>query len=120
MPAKKKKGPTLGMKVKIGDNVPMKIEEGDVVIAILHSPREKLIGFLGSIDPAGLTLRSIELSYFDDWCRSIAAGEVHLKMSDNFFPMWRIERISRDDGSDEIPSLAEQFETKTGRKLSDQ
>ena len=51
----------------------MKIEAGDTVIAILHSPREKLLGVLGDINAAGITVRSIELGYFDDWCRSIAA-----------------------------------------------
>lgn len=98
----------------------MKIEAGDVVIAVLHSPREKLLGVLNEISPAGITIRSIELSYFDDWCRSIASGEVHLRMNDNFFPMWRVERISRDEGSDELPSMTEQFESRTGRRFEHQ
>lgn len=104
----------------IGDNVTMKIEAGDVVVAVLHSPREKLLGVLNEISPAGITIRSIELSYFDDWCRSIASGEVHLRMNDNFFPMWRVERISRDEGSDELPSMTEQFESRTGRRFEHQ
>ena len=98
----------------------MKIEAGDTVIAILHSPREKLLGTLNEITPAGITIRSIELGYFDDWCRSIADGEVHLQMSDNFFPMWRVERITRDEGTDDVPSMSDQFETRTGRWLADQ
>ncbi len=102
------------------NNLPMKINAGDTVIAILHSPREKLIGIVDDIDAAGVTLRSIELGYFDDWCRSICAGEPHLQMSDNFFPMWRVERISRDEGTEELPSMAKQFETRTGQKLADQ
>lgn len=98
----------------------MKIEAGDVVIVVLHSPREKLLGVLQEISPAGVTLRSIDLGYFDDWCRSIVAGEVHLQMNDNFFPMWRIERISRDEGNDDMPSMAEQFEMRTKRRLEHQ
>jgi len=98
----------------------MKIEAGDTVIAILHSPREKLLGTLSEISPAGITIRSIELGYFDDWCRSIAEGEVHLHMSDNFFPMWRVERITRDESSDDLPSMGDQFEARTGRRLADQ
>lgn len=98
----------------------MKIEAGDTVIAILHSPREKLLGIINEINPSGITIRSIELGYFDDWCRSIAAGEAHLQMSDNFFPMWRVERITRDESSDDVPSMENQFETRTGRKLADQ
>lgn len=98
----------------------MKIEAGDIVIAVLHSPREKLLGILNEINPAGLTIRSIELGYFDDWCGSISAGEAHLQMSDNFFPMWRIERITRDESTDDVPAMWEQFESRTGRRLEDQ
>ena len=104
----------------MGDNLRMKIEAGDIVIAILHSPREKLLGLLNDISPAGITIRSIELGYFDDWCRSIIDGEVHLQMSDNFFPMWRVERITRDESTDDLPSMSDQFETRTGRRLADQ
>ncbi len=98
----------------------MKIEAGDTVIAVLHSPREKLIGIVNEINAAGVTIRSLDLGYFDDWCGSIAAGEPHLAMSDNFYPMWRIERISRDESTDEMPSMSEQFTTRTKRRLEDQ
>ena len=98
----------------------MKLKRGDVVIVVLHSPREKLLGVLDAVKPAGLMLRSIDLGYFDDWCRSIAAGEPHLEMLDNFYPMWRVERISRDDGGSEVPSMADQFEKRTGKKLTEQ
>ena len=95
----------------------MKFDAGDVVIAVLHSPREKLLGVLDSVEAAGVTMRSIDLGYFDDWCRSIASGEPHLEMTDNFFPMWRVERISRDESTEDMPSMADQFETRTGRRL---
>ena len=98
----------------------MNITPGDTVIVVLHSPREKLLGILGEINPAGIALRSIELGYFDDWCSSIAAGDQHLPMTNNFFPMWRVERISKDETVDDVPSMADQFETRTGQKLVDQ
>jgi len=96
----------------------MKIAPGEIVIAVLHSPREKLIGVLDEINPAGVSLRAVDLGYFDDWCRSIAAGEPHLGMTDYFLPMWRVERITRDEGSEEIPSMAAQFESRTGKELA--
>jgi hypothetical protein len=40
-------------------------------------------------------------------------------MSDYFFPMWRVERITRDERSGEIPSMSEQFEQRTGLKISE-
>jgi len=98
----------------------MNITPGYSVIAVLHSPREKLLGILGEISPAGITIRSIELGYFDDWCSAIAAGEPHLPMSENFFPMWRVERMSLDETVDDVPSMADQFEARTGRKLTEE
>ncbi|CAN5398418.1 hypothetical protein BH20ACI2_BH20ACI2_27420 [soil metagenome] len=98
----------------------MKLSSGDTVIVILHSPREKLLARLGEISPSGIEVRSIELGYFDDWCRSIVEGDEHLRMNDNFFPMWRVERITKDDSEGVGQSMAEQFKSRTGQLLSDQ
>lgn len=97
----------------------MRFAAGESVIVILHSPREKILGILGETTVAGVTIRGIDLDYFEDWSRSIAAGEPHLPMTDYFFPMWRIERITRDEANGEIPSMAEQFENRTGKLLAD-
>lgn len=40
-------------------------------------------------------------------------------MGDQFFPMWRVERISKDETSGGIPSLREQVENRTGRALEE-
>ena len=98
----------------------MKLESGDIVIAVMHTPREKLLGVLEEISPAGIALRAIDLSYFDDWCQSIASDEPYLPMTDYFLPMWRVERISRDNKVGDVASMAEQFELRTGRKLAHQ
>ncbi|MFN6963642.1 MAG: hypothetical protein ACK4S4_07740 [Pyrinomonadaceae bacterium] len=97
----------------------MPFTSGDIVTIILHSPREKLVGVLGEVSTAGISARVIDLEYFDDWSRSVAAGESYLSMSDQFFPMWRVERMTRDERSGEIPSMAEQFASRTGRSLTD-
>jgi hypothetical protein len=36
-----------------------------------------------------------------------------------FFPMWRVERISRDESAGGLPSLAQQAEQRTGRTLEE-
>lgn len=97
----------------------MKIEMGETVVAVLNSPREKLLGILDEISPAGIYLRGIDLSYFDDWCNSIAAGEPYLPMADQFIPLWRIEKLTRDEDSPEVPSMNRQFEARTGRALGE-
>ncbi len=91
-----------------------KIETGESVIIILHSPREKLIGTLQEINASGVFLRGIDLNYFDEWIQAIKDGEIYLPMQDQFFPMWRVERISKDEGSNEMPSHIEIFKKKTG------
>jgi hypothetical protein len=98
----------------------MKFSNSEPVIAILHTPREKLFGILDEITPAGVSIRAIDLSYFDDWCAAIANGEPHLTMSDSFVPMWRVEKITRDAADGDVPSLAEQFEKRTGRLIGEQ
>jgi hypothetical protein len=95
----------------------MKIDIGDSVVLVLHSPREKLLGLVQDLTPSGIFIRAIDLAYFDDWCRSITNGEPYLPMSEYFFPMWRIERAVRDEGTEETPSMAELFEQRTGKSL---
>lgn len=97
----------------------MKFDSGDSVIIVLREPREKLVGILGEITAAGVSVRAVDLSYFDDWVQAITSGEPHLPMDDYFLPMWRVERVTRDQSSDGIESMAEQFEKRTGKKLSE-
>ena len=96
-----------------------KLEPGEPVVVILQNPREKIVGILNEISASGLFVRGIDLGYFEEWANSIKNGETYLPMQDYFFPMWRVERLLRDEGSFEMPSMAEQFEQKTGFKLKD-
>lgn len=91
------------------------IEPGTAVILVLHSPREKCWGMLDLINAAGVFLRGLDLNAFDDWVRAVAHDEPSLGLSDLFFPMWRVERLARDESAGGVPSLAEQFEQRTGR-----
>jgi hypothetical protein len=97
----------------------MKIETGESVILILQNPREKLVGTLHEISAAGVFLRGIDLTYFDEWTSAIKNNEPYLPMQDYFVPMWRVERLTRDEGTFEMPSLTEQFEQRTGFHLRD-
>jgi hypothetical protein len=36
-----------------------------------------------------------------------------------FFPMWRVERILRDETSGGVASLSEQVERRTGRTINE-
>jgi hypothetical protein len=93
------------------------IEAGAAVVIVLHSPREKCWGVLDEIGAAGVFLRGLDLNAFDDWVRAVARDEPFIGPADLFFPMWRVERLSRDESAGGVPSLAEQFEQRTGRGL---
>jgi len=95
------------------------INSGTAITLVLHSPREKCWGVLERIDAAGVFLRGIDLNAFDDWTRAVAHDEPFMGLSDLFFPMWRVERVSRDESAGGVPSLAEQLEQRTGRRLED-
>ncbi len=97
----------------------MKIESGEIIIVILQNPREKVLGVLHEISAAGVFVRGIDLNYFDDWVKAIKTDEPILPMQDSFYPMWRVERISRDEDSSGLPSMAEQFAQKTGLQITD-
>ena len=71
------------------------------------------------ISSAGVFLRGLDLNSFDDWLRATVHGEEFVGAGDLFFPMWRVERISKDEPSGGIPSLREQVETRTGRKFEE-
>ena len=106
-------------KASIGEERRKGIEEGASVILVLHSPREKCWGVLVEINAAGVFLRGIDLNAFDDWVRAVAHDEPFMGLADLFFPMWRVERVSKDESAGGVPSLAEQFEQRTGRSLQD-
>lgn len=95
------------------------IKIGVPVLIILHSPREKCWGVLEEISAAGVFVRGIDLNAFDDWVRAVAHDEPFMGLSDLFFPMWRVERVSKDESAGGVLSMAEQFEQRTGRKLEE-
>jgi hypothetical protein len=89
------------------------------VLVVLHSPREKCWGVLDEINAAGILMRGLDLNSFDDWTRAVAHDEPFVGLTDLFFPMWRVERLTRDETSEGVPSLAEQFERRTGRTIEE-
>ncbi|MGH9744950.1 MAG: hypothetical protein ACRD59_02420 [Candidatus Acidiferrales bacterium] len=91
-----------------------------IVVISLHSPKEKLWGELVDISNAGVTLRGIDLSSFDDFVSQVLHPDGdRMGLPTLFFPMVRIERIALDEARGSIPSLAEVFAKKVGRTLPD-
>jgi hypothetical protein len=95
------------------------IQPGTPVVIVLHSPREKCWGVLDEVNSAGVFLRGLDLNSFDDWLRAVVHEEPFVGFGAVFFPMWRVERISKDESSGGIPSLSEQVEKRTGRTVAE-
>ena len=95
------------------------LTSGSPILVVLHSPREKCWGRLDEITSAGVFLRGLDLNAFDDWLRALVHNEPFIGFASLFFPMWRVERISRDESAGGVPSLAQQAEQRTGRTLED-
>ena len=93
------------------------IKPGAAVVVVLHSPREKCWGLLDDINQAGVFLRGLDLNAFDDWISAIVHAEPFMGFGDLFFPMWRVERISKDEAAGGVPSLREQVERRTGQSI---
>ena len=95
------------------------IKTGNPVVLVLHTPKEKYWGVLDEISAAGVFLRGLDLNAFDDWIAAVLHKEPFIGLTDLFFPMVRIERISRDEAAGGIPSLYEQVERRTGQPVSE-
>jgi hypothetical protein len=94
------------------------LSAGTPVVAYLHSPREKVFGLLLALQPAGVTLRGIDLAAFDDWVRQEArADEPGLGLVTLFFPMNRVERIERDETLGDLEGFADRFRREVGRTI---
>jgi len=92
---------------------------GTSVLVYLHSPREKVFGILVSLDPAGVVLRGIQLSAFEDWLRQEARGEEGLGPVTVFYPMNRVERIEKDETLGALEGFAARFRRETGRSVAE-
>lgn len=91
-----------------------------IVVISLHTPKEKVWGELLSISPAGVSIRGIDLSAFDDFVSQVLHPEgERIGLPTLFFPMVRVERIALDEPRGSIPSLAESFNKKVGRSLGE-
>jgi hypothetical protein len=94
------------------------MEPHSIVVLSLHSPKERLWGELLDMSSAGVTMRGIDLSSFDDFVSQVLHPEGdRVGLPTLFFPMLRVERIALDEARGSVPSLADVFEKKTGRSL---
>lgn len=94
----------------------MPFESGDLVVVVLHSPRERVWGCLLGLDAAGIALRGLELSPWEEVLTLVRTDQMdQVALGTRFLPMHRIEAMYLDEASSGAPSLAEVFQHRTGQ-----
>jgi len=83
------------------------------VVVSLHTPREKFWGQMIGLNSAGVTIRGVDLSSFDEWLNQLS-GQSPIGLATIFFPLYRVEKVELDEPVGEVPSLATMFQQKTG------
>jgi hypothetical protein len=94
------------------------ISSGSLVILHLINPTEKFWGILHELGTAGVVMRGINVSTFDDWMAQAARGETQtLGLSTMFVPLFRVERIFLDEAVGEVESYRQRFERRVGMRV---
>lgn len=94
------------------------IRPGSIVIAHLINPTEKYWGLLQELGVAGVMLRGINLTSFDDWMRQATRrGDQSLGLSTMFVPLFRVERLFLDEPVGEVESYRQRFERRVGEPV---
>ena len=91
---------------------------GSIVLLYLTDPGEKYWGVVENLHAAGVTIRGINLSSFEDWLGEMAGeGEPTLTLATVFFPLHRIMRMALDEPMGQVESLGQSFERRVGTSV---
>ena len=95
----------------------MPFQSGDLVLVVLQSPRERIWGRLLGLDTAGIAIRGLDLTPWEEVLSLVRAGEAdQVALGTRFLPMHRVEAMYLDEPSSGAPSLAEIFQGRTGQE----
>ena len=64
-------------------------------------------------------MRGLDLNAFDEWIRAVIHQEPFIGLGAVFFPMWRVERVAKDESVGGVMSLCEQAEERTGLSIDE-
>ena len=91
---------------------------GALVVISLAQPSEKYWGVLENLQNAGVTIRGINLSSFEDWVQEITGGgEPSMGLATVFFPLHRVIRMALDEPMGQVESLGQSFERRVGTSI---
>jgi len=95
--------------------IPLPFQANQLVVLVLHEPRERVWGRLLGLEAAGIALRGVDLSPWDEVLELVKRGEQdQVALATRFYPMHRVVSFYLDEPSSGVPSLAEDFLARTG------
>ncbi|NTW85447.1 MAG: hypothetical protein HGB30_04705 [Holophagaceae bacterium] len=95
--------------------LPMPFRSGDLVVVVAQSPRERLWGRILGLEAAGIAVRGLDLTPWEEVLSLVRTGQAdQVALSTRFIPMHRIEAMYLDEASSGVPSLADTFRERTG------
>ena len=91
-----------------------------IVIVTLGAPKQRFLGKLLDITPAGVTVRGVDLDAFEDWVNHVAVQEESgVQATTTFFPIHRVEKMILDEGLGAIPSMSHTFLMRAGTSIDE-
>jgi hypothetical protein len=94
--------------------IPIPFASGQLVVMVLREPKERLWGRLLGLEAAGVAVRGVELTPWEEILALVKRGESdQVALGTRFVPMHRIESLYLDEPSCGVGSLAEEFERRT-------
>jgi len=102
----------------MGISLPFK--QGQLIVMLLREPRERLWGRLLGLEAAGVAIRGLDLSPWEEVLGLVRRGEGEMvALSTRFYPMHRVESLYLDEASSGVPSLGDEFRVRTGMEALD-
>lgn len=88
---------------------------GQLVVVVLHSPKERLWGALLGLEGPGVAIRGLDVAPWEEVLTLVRQGRAdQVSLSTRFVPMHRIESLYLDEPSSGVPSLGDVFLERTG------
>ena len=95
--------------------IPIPFSQGQFVVVVLREPKERLWGRLLGLETAGIAIRGVAVSPWEEILALVKRGESdQVALGTRFVPMHRIESLYLDEPSSGVSSLAEEFQQRTG------
>jgi hypothetical protein len=94
----------------------MPFKPGDLVMVVLHTPRERIWGCLLGLEASGIALRGLNLIPWEEVLTLVRTDQAdQVALGTRFLPMHRVEAMYLDEASSGAPSLADTFQARTGQ-----